>query len=112
MGPGEVKYFPTSRSIVGYPPTARDRVAVGAARTIRRVLADGTYDAIVVDAEEGSEPGWMRLELAIASGAHKGEIVSVTGSDPAYASSDPLDLLAIPATIVVTDGSPAVTLEP
>lgn len=76
------------------------------------MLADGTYDAIVVDAEEGAEPGSMRLELAIASGPLKGEVVSVTGTDPAYATSDPLDLLAIPATILVTDGSPTVTLEP
>lgn len=76
------------------------------------MLEDGTYDAIVVDAEPGVDAGTVRLELAIAAGPHKGEVVTVTGSDPAYASSDPLDLLAIPATIVVTDGTPAVTLEP
>lgn len=76
------------------------------------MIEDGTYDAIVVDAETGDETGAVRLELAIAGGPHKGEMVSVTGSDPAYASTDPIDLLAIPATIVVTDGTPSVTLEP
>jgi hypothetical protein len=76
------------------------------------MLDDGTYDAIVVDAEPGSVEGAVRLELAIAGGPHKGELVAVDGTDPSLRSSDPLDLLAIPATIVVTDGVPVVTLEP
>ena len=75
------------------------------------MLDDGTYDAIVVDAEEGDVPGSARLELAIASGTRKGEVVTVTGTDPSWAGVDPLDLLAIPATIVVADGTPAVTLD-
>ncbi len=32
------------------------------------MLDDGTYDAVVVDADAGATPGLTRLELAIASG--------------------------------------------
>lgn len=104
MGPGEVKYFPASAAIVGYPAPRRP--------TIAPMLDDGTYDAIVVDAEPGDGHGSIRLELAIASGPHKGEVIAITAADPAYASTDPLELLAVPATIVVAGGEPVVTLEP
>ena len=46
-----------------------------------RVLEDGTYDAIVVDADVGPEPGSLTLELAIAAGAHKGEVIPLTVRD-------------------------------
>jgi len=46
--------------------------------------------------------------LAIAAGEHKGELVSITAPDT---GRDPLDLLAVPATIVVADGRPRLTLE-
>jgi hypothetical protein len=72
------------------------------------VLEDGTYDAIVVDADEGAEAGSALLELAIAAGPRKGELVAVTATG---LGRDPLDLLAVPATIVVADGVPSVTLE-
>src|SRR5690606_13960528 len=71
------------------------------------VLADGRYDAIVFDAD-GSGDG-VHVELTILAGDHKGEVVSVrTGSW----TGDPIDLLGIPPTIVVSDGEPAVTFEP
>ena len=38
--------------------------------------------------------------------------ITITAADPAYASTDPLELLAVPATIVVAGGEPVVTLEP
>jgi hypothetical protein len=110
--PGEVKYFPVPRPIVGYLLQSGSGASTRRARTIPRVLDDGSYDAIVVDAEEADGSAGVRLELAIASGPRKGEVVSVTGSDPAWSSRDPLELLAIPATIVVVDGTPTVTLEP
>jgi len=73
------------------------------------MLADGTYDAIVVDAT--GDP--LRLELAILGGPHKGEVVALRASGVAGAGGDdPIDLLGVPATIVVTDGEPTVTLEP
>jgi hypothetical protein len=72
------------------------------------VLDDGTYDALVFDAEERPEGG-VAVELTILAGAHKGEVVSVASPDW---TGDPLDLLGIPATITVADGQPSVTFEP
>ncbi|CAN5744795.1 hypothetical protein BH20ACT2_BH20ACT2_23560 [soil metagenome] len=73
------------------------------------MLADGTYDAIVVDVtERDGDPGALHLELTVLSGAHKGEVVTVRATGVAR---DPLDLLAVPATLTVADGTPAVTLE-
>jgi hypothetical protein len=71
------------------------------------VLTDGTYDAIVVDAER-VEAG-VRLELAITTGLHKGEVVAVRAS---HVTMDPVDVLGIPARIVVTNNTPRVELEP
>src|SRR3954468_6153783 len=70
------------------------------------VLADGNYDAIVVDAEE-DEHG-VRMELTITAGAQKGEVVAVRSDAGTF---DPLDILGIPARLVVVDGAPRVELE-
>ncbi|MGI8710419.1 MAG: hypothetical protein ACR2LA_05440 [Acidimicrobiales bacterium] len=72
------------------------------------MLEDGTYDAIVVDADDGPGPASVVLELAVATGLHRGEVVTVTATG---LGAEPLDLLAVPATIVVRDGSPTVSLE-
>lgn len=72
------------------------------------MLEDGTYEAIVISAEPGAEAGWVVLELAVAAGPHKGELVTITAKG---LSRDPLDLLAVPATIVVSAGTPSLTLE-
>lgn len=72
-------------------------------------LDDGTYDALVVDAESGDE-GWCRIELTILGGAHKGEVVAVRTDGITDESA--LDLLGIPATLVVADGVPRVAFEP
>jgi hypothetical protein len=72
------------------------------------VLEDGTYDALVFDADE-AEGGGVAVELTILAGDHKGAVVSVVSRDWA---GDALDLLGIPATLVVTDGRPQVTFEP
>jgi hypothetical protein len=71
------------------------------------MLPDGTYDAIVVDAER-DEDG-IRLELTITAGPHKGEVVAVRAST---LTMDPVNVLGIPARIVVTNNSPRVELEP
>ena len=71
------------------------------------MLPDGTYDAIVVDAER-DEDG-IRLELTITAGSHKGEVVAVRAST---LTMDPVNVLGIPARIVVTNNSPRVELEP
>jgi hypothetical protein len=72
------------------------------------VLEDGTYDALVFDADDRPEGG-VAVELTILAGAHKGEVVSVVS--PAW-RGDALDLLGIPATLTVADGQPTVTFEP
>lgn len=71
------------------------------------MLADGTYDAIVVDAE-ADEGGAIGLELTIVAGPHKGEVVTVRAEG---LRRDPLDLLAVPAVLTVADGLPSVDLE-
>jgi hypothetical protein len=72
------------------------------------VLDDGTYDALVFDADE-ADGGGVAVELTILAGAHKGAVVSVVSHDW---EGDALDLLGIPATLVVTEGRPQVTFEP
>jgi hypothetical protein len=72
-------------------------------------LADGVYDALVVDAEPTGD-GWCRVELTILDGAHKGEVVAVRTDG--VADDAALDLLGIPATMVVAGGVPNVTFEP
>jgi hypothetical protein len=72
-------------------------------------LDDGTYDALVIDAEVGDD-GWCRVELTILGGPHKGEVVAVRTDG--VEDDRALDLLGIPATLVVADGVPAVTFEP
>lgn len=76
--------------------------------TIGPVVPDGTYDAIIVDAESGSDDDAVLLHLALAGGAHRGEVVTIAARD---LHRDPLDLLAVPVTLTVTDGNPEVTLE-
>ncbi len=72
------------------------------------MLEDGTYDALVFDADDLAGGG-IAVELTILSGPHKGEVVSVSSADW---GGDALDLLGIPATITVAGGSPSVTFEP
>ena len=91
------------------------------------MLADGTYDAIVVDASAVAPaagdaddaapaatpgppppPGAVSIELTIVAGPAKGEIVTILGRN---LGGDPLDLLGVPATLTVTDGAPALRLE-
>jgi len=71
------------------------------------MFPDGRYDAIVVDADAGLD-GAVILELAIAAGEHRGELVTVAATG---LGRDPLDLLAVPATLTVVDGEPTVNLE-
>ncbi len=71
------------------------------------MLDDGTYDALVFDAEtDGDE---ITVELTILGGEHKGAVVSVTTTTW---QGDETDLLGIPATIIVRDGAPSVVFEP
>ena len=71
------------------------------------MLEDGTYDAIVFDAEE--HDGATVVSFTIASGPHRGEVIELRS---AALAGDPVELLGIPATITVVDGQPRVRFEP
>ena len=70
-------------------------------------MNDGTYEAIVVDAERVASG--VRLELAITAGPHKGDVVAVHAT---HLTMDPIETLGIPARIVVMNDIPRVALEP
>ncbi len=74
------------------------------------VIADGTYDAFVVDAEDRSEGGVRRhvVELTLLAGPHKGEVVTVTAVG---LRASEIDLLGMPATLEVRDGVPHVRID-
>jgi len=72
------------------------------------VLDDGTYDALVVDANE-AEGGGVSIELTIVAGPAKGEVVTLIGHG---VRGDPLDLLGVPGTLTVAGGTPSFRLEP
>lgn len=71
------------------------------------MLPDRVYDVFVVDASE--EDGVIRLELAILAGEQKGEIVNLASPN---LQGEPALLLGTPGTLTVTDGVPALRLEP
>ena len=70
------------------------------------MLADGTYDVLVVDAED-RPGGRVACDVTVLAGDHKGDVVTIV-TDLAV---DPIDLLAMPATLVVTDGEPGLALD-
>jgi len=72
------------------------------------VLDDGTYDALVIDAEE-AEGGGVSIELTIVAGPAKGEVVALRAEG---LGGDPLDLLGVPATLTVRGGVVSVVFEP
>jgi hypothetical protein len=72
------------------------------------VLDDGTYDALVVDAE-ARDDGGVTVEVTIVAGPAKGEVVTLVARGMA---GDPLDLLGVPGTLTVAGGVPALRLEP
>ena len=77
------------------------------------MLADGTYDAIVVDAADVADVddtgACVRLELTIVAGPHKGDMVAVRA---AHLAMTAIETLGLPARLVVTDQRPEVVLEP
>jgi hypothetical protein len=76
------------------------------------ILPDGTYDAIVIDAEE-RENADFRLELTITLGPQIGRVIALrahhvdTRRRPETSSRDPLDFLGIPGVLIVRDGVPS-----
>lgn len=73
------------------------------------VLPDGTYEALVVDADEDlADGGVVVLSLAITTGEAKGDVVEVRA---AHLQPDPLALLAMPCILVVAGGQPSVVFD-
>lgn len=72
------------------------------------VIPDGRHDVLIVDAHSDEE-GRVHFELALTTGAQKGEVVRIVGS--AKGGADPIDLLGLPATLVVENGQPRLSLE-
>ncbi len=70
-------------------------------------LDDGDHDAFVVDADD-TDAGGTRLELTIIAGEQKGQVLSIISSSRL---GDPVELLGMPATITVADGSPSVRID-
>lgn len=70
------------------------------------VLPDGGYDAFIVDVSVDADVA--TLDLTILAGEHKGEVVTVNAQGLAR---DEADLLGMPATLVVEDGVPRVTVD-
>jgi hypothetical protein len=71
------------------------------------VLADGTYDVLVVDAT-ATEVGALELDLTILAGPQRGEVVSMRAEGLAW---DEVGVLGIPGTLVVRGGEPSLALE-
>jgi hypothetical protein len=71
-------------------------------------LPDGTYPAFVVDADERPDGTIAKLSLTIVSGEHKGDVLDLAADG---LTGSFVDLVGMPATIVVADGRPSVTID-
>ena len=73
------------------------------------MLGDGTYDAFIVDAREDEEISRaMHIELAITSGASKGDVINMRATN---VQRDAIALIGMPATLRVVDGKPHLTID-
>lgn len=72
------------------------------------MLEDGAYDVFVVDAEATGPGDVLRLDLTVLSGAHKGEVVSMTATGLGV---DEIDALGMPGTLTVSAGQPSIEIE-
>jgi len=62
-------------------------------------LEPGTYEGLVVDADEHPEGG-VAFEIAITTGDHKGDTVHIRGP---RTRQEPLEVLGLPVTLDVTE---------
>lgn len=75
----------------------------------RRVTAldDGEYDCVVTDVAR-DEDGVVVIDLAIATGAQKGNVIRLRSA----MNDEPIHWLGLPGTLRVVDGAPSFRLEP
>lgn len=72
------------------------------------MLEDGTYDVFIVDATplahgDGEHPGFT-LDLTVVAGERKGEVVTITATG---LEGEEFDLMGMPGTLTVADGTPS-----
>jgi hypothetical protein len=73
------------------------------------ILEDGSYDAFIVDAREDEEISRaMHIEVAITSGARKGDVITMRATNMQH---DAIALMGMPATLRVVNGEPALTID-
>ena len=75
------------------------------------LLPDGSYDAFVIDlTEESEDAGQFQtlVELTIVAGEHKGLVLEVA-TDSSIGLFE--DIVGMPATLTVTNGSPQVRID-
>jgi hypothetical protein len=70
-------------------------------------LADGRYDAFILWAERGDDA--LRLDCAITSGDHRGEVVNI--ASPLLSVHDELSLVGLPCTLIVDGHEVRVALD-
>jgi len=70
-------------------------------------LEDGEYDCVVTDVAR-DEDGVVVIDIAIASGVAKGNVVRLRSS----MTDEPVDWLGLPGRLKVVDGVPGFRLEP
>ena len=76
-------------------------------------LPDGSYDVFVVNADDlpGAETSaevTTALELTVTSGEFRSETLALTAPTRL---GEPVDLIGMPATLTILDGSPSVRID-
>ncbi len=75
------------------------------------VLPDGTYDAFVVDViheTDGAGRLLTHVEITLVSGEHKGLVLQVATTESIGSFEE---LVGMPATLTVADGSPSISID-
>lgn len=75
------------------------------------LLPDGTYDAFVVDViheTDGAGRLHTHVEITVVAGEAKGIVLQVA-TDASIGSFE--ELVGMPATLVIEDGSPSITID-
>lgn len=70
-------------------------------------LEDGTYDVMVVDARD-TDDGAITVDLAVSSGPHRGDVVTVHAAQSQHTW---MELLGAPGTLHVAGGEPTFRIE-
>ena len=71
-------------------------------------LEDGSYDVMIIDSDITEIKGRYHIDVTVLGGPNKGDVLSLTARD---LTDDPIDLLGLPATLIVRDGTPDLVIE-